>query len=229
MNHLAEYLATTNATQRTKVITAAKFPKKIEVASYGQIRKPLRDALTKDDFGRDDLEFLAGRLEAKAEEESGWSRDEAMRCLRAVRAFQASFNPKSFSKLSLAASPKGLFVQVADVKVNIALDAMVTGVKGDETYSGGLVLLYGFSADRGDIKDRLSATSGLILWGLESSSQMKPLPRLCMTVDLAQQDIVKASGSFARFRGRVEESCKEVSARWGSIAPPHDYDGPDWC
>ena len=57
---------------------------------------------------------------------------------------------------------------------------------------------------------------------------MEPQPRLCMTVDLAHQNVVKASASYARFRDRVSESCKEVAARWDSIQPPHDYDGPDW-
>jgi len=227
VNHLAEYLATTNAIQRTKVITGAKFPKKVEVASYGQVRKALRDAITKPNFGSDDLEFLADRMEIKAAQETGWGRDEAMRCLKAIRAFRASFNPKSFSKVSLSPAQKGLFVRVEGVKVNVTLDAMITAEKGDETNAGGLVLLYAFSAERGDIKDRLTATSGLILWALEGG-QMNPLPRLCMTVDLAQQDIVKASGSFARFRSRVEESCKEVAARWEDIEPPHDYDGPEW-
>lgn len=57
---------------------------------------------------------------------------------------------------------------------------------------------------------------------------MEPLPRLCMSVDLAEKNIVKASGSNTRFRERVVESCKEVAARWYDIEPPHGYDGPDW-
>lgn len=227
MNHLAEYLATTNASQRTKVITGAKFPKKVEVAAYSQIRKPLRDALSKPDFGHDDLEFLADRLEIRTGQEVGWNRDEAMRCLRAVRAFQVSLQPRSFAKYDISPAPKSLAVQVAGVRINVTMDAMVTETKGDVTNSGGIMLLYAFSADRGDLKERLAATSGLILWALESG-QMKPLPRLCMTVDLAQQNVVKASPSFSRFRGRVAESCKEIAARWDSIEPPADYDGPDW-
>lgn len=227
MNHLAEYLATTNATQRTKVITAAKFPKKIEVATYGQVRTALRNALTKPAFGRDDLDFLVDRLETKVARETGWNRDEAMRCLRAVQAFQATLQPRSFSQFELSAAPKGMSVSVEGVKINVTFDATVTATKGDVTNVGGIVLLYAFSADRGDLKDRLQATSSLMLWALEGS-QMEPIPRLCMTIDLAENLTVKASASYARFRDRVSESCKEVAARWDSIAPPHDYDGPNW-
>lgn len=81
---MAEYLACQNATQRARVMRAAKFPKKIEVAAYTQIRKPLRDALSKPGFAHGDLEFLTAKLEAKAGRESGYNRDEAMRCARAA-------------------------------------------------------------------------------------------------------------------------------------------------
>lgn len=227
VNHLAEYLATTNATQRTKVITAAKFPKKVEVATYGQVRTALRNALTKPAFGKDDLDFLADRLETKVAREAGWNRDEAMRCLRAVHAFQATLQPRSLSQCELSAAPRGLSVSVEGVKINVTLDATVTATKGDVTNVGGIVLLYAFSTDRGDLKDRLQATSGLMLWALEGG-QMEPLPRLCMTIDLAENATVKASGAHSRFRSRVSESCKEIDARWDDIEPPHDYDGPDW-
>lgn len=227
MNHLAEYLATTNATQRTKVITSAKFPKKVEVATYGQVRTALRNALTKPFFGKDELEFLADRLEIKAARETGWNRDEAMRCLKAVQAFRSTLQPRSFAQCDLSAAPKGLSLSVGGVKINVSLDATVTATKGDVTNVGGIVLLYAFSADRGDLRDRLQTTSGLMLWALEGG-QMEPLPRLCMAIDLAENTTVKASGSHSRFRDRVSESCKEIAARWDGIEPPHDYDGPNW-
>jgi hypothetical protein len=44
VNHISEYLATENASQRTKIIRDAKFPKKIEVAAYGQVRKSIQAA-----------------------------------------------------------------------------------------------------------------------------------------------------------------------------------------
>ena len=209
------------------MIRDAKFPKRIEVASYNQIRRRLSDALAKPRFGRDDLDFLADRLEATARRESGYKRDEALRCVRAIRAFQATFKPKTFSRVELSAAPKGISTTVEGVRINVSLDAMVTVTQGDLTNSGGIVLLYAFSADRGAVADRLSNSAGLILWALEGG-QMEPLPRLCMAADLAGETIVKASGSHTRFRERVTDSCAEVAARWKGIEPPHDYDGPEW-
>ena len=224
---MAEYLATSYATQRTKLICAAKFPKKIEVASYTQVRTQLRAALTKPEFDRDGLDFLAEKLDGKARTESGYNRDEALRCAKALRAFQDTFNPKAFARYTIFASAKALTKTVAGVRINVSLDAAVTSTKGGNTSAGGIVMLYAFSADRSDVPSRLAAASNLIFWALEGG-QMPPLPRLCMAVDLAEKSIVNASESFQRFRERVTDSCSEVAARWGSIAPPPDYDGPEW-
>lgn len=227
MNHISDYLATSYATQRTKLICAAKFPKKVEVAAYSQIRRPLKAALTKPEFDREGLDFLVDRLDSKGQTETGYNRSEALRCAKAVRAFQATFQPKKFAKYDMSASAKTISKRIAGVKVNVTLDAMVTETKDDVTSAGGLILLYAFSADRSNVKDRLSAMSGLVLWVLEGG-QMPVLPRLCMAVDLADNSVTKASKSHERFRQRVEASCSEVAARWDDIEPPHDYDGPEW-
>lgn len=224
---MAEYLATAYATQRTKLICAAKFPKKVEVAAYTQVRNQLRSALTRPLFDRDGLDFLAAKMDGKAATEIGYNRDEALRCAKAIRAFQDTFNPKTFTRYTISAAAKTLTKSIAGVRVNVSLDAVVTEVKGDTTHAGGIVLLYAFAADRSDVPGRLSAASNLIFWALEDG-QMPSLPRLCMAVDLAEKSVVKASDAFQRFRERVTDSCSEVAARWDAIEPPSDYDGPDW-
>ncbi|MEM1088206.1 MAG: hypothetical protein AAGH90_10780 [Pseudomonadota bacterium] len=178
-------------------------------------------------FDRDGLEFLASRMDDKARRETGWAKGEALRCAEAVRAFQETFALPAFKRYKFTAPPKGLFKTVAGVKMNITLNAGITQEKDGATFSGGLVLKYAFGADRLRISSQLSNAAGLILWGLEGG-QMEPLSRLCMAVDLAERNPVKASKSYERFRARVTESCKEISARWDDIEPPHDYDGPDW-
>jgi hypothetical protein len=107
------------------------------------------------------------------------------------------------------------------------LEATVTAFKGDVMHSGGISLLYAFSADRAPVKDRLLTSAGLILWSLEGG-QMEPLAKLCMSVDLAQKDVVKASGSHLRLREKITDECSEIAARWDEIEPPDDYDGPEW-
>lgn len=227
MNHISEYLATDNAPQRTRVIRAAKFPKKIEVAAYAQIRKSLQMALTKPEFDRVALEFHADRLVAKARTEVGYQRDEALRCERAIRAFLETMAAKAISKVNISAAPPSLSVRKDGVRIKVTMDAALSQESNGVTNSGGIVLLYAFSADRDPVKGRFSAMTGLLLWALEGG-QMEPLPRLCMAADLATGEVAKASSSHVRFRQHVSDSCHEIAARWASIQPPDDYDGPDW-
>lgn len=197
------------------------------MAAYTQIRKPLKDALSSPGFGRDSLDLLQIKLEEKARRETGYQRDEAMRCAIAVRAFQETFTPRSLSRYRLDAGVKGLSKGICGVKLNISLDATVTAQEEDSTFAGGLVLRYAFAANRGDIKDQLATTAGLILWALEDG-QLEPLPRLCMAVDLAERSIVKASSSHGRLRSRVTDTCAEIASLWSGVEPPNDYDGPEW-
>lgn len=227
MNHISQYLATSNATQRGRVIRSAKFPKKVEVAAYSQVRDALKKALLKDDFGSGDLDFLAERMDAKARAETGWHQSEALRSAQAVRAFQETFDPKIFRKYKVFASPKNLSVKISGVKLNVTMDAGVTQDSKGVTYSGGIILKYAFGADRSSVAKELVNAAGLLLWALEGG-QMEPLPRLCMSVDLAEQSIVKASPAHTRFRQDVTDSFSEIAARWDDIEPPNDYDGPDW-
>jgi hypothetical protein len=227
VNHISEYLATDTAPQRTRIIRAAKFPKKIEVAAYAQIRNDLKRALSRQDFDRKALESLADRLGAKARRETGYPRDEALRCEKAVRAFIATMRPRMFAKMKISSSPSTLSLKNYGVRLKVTMDASITIEDRETVNSGGILLLYAFSADRGELKAHLGAMTGMLLWALEGG-QMEPLPRLCMAADLAEGSIVKASTSHTRFRHHVTESCREIAARWSSIEPPDEYDGPDW-
>ena len=227
VNHISEYLATDTAPQRTKIIRAAKFPKKIEVAAYAQIRKALQAALPKADFGSPGLALLADKMAARARLETGYARDEALRCEKAVRAFMATMKPRTFSKMQLSPSPSSISMRQAGVRLKVTMDASITCETDGTVNSGGILLLYSFSADRSSVKNRLTAMTGLLLWALETG-QMEPLPRLCMAADIAGGEIIRASTSHARFRQHVVDSCHEAAARWNLIEPPDDYDGPDW-
>lgn len=227
MNHISEYLATGNAPQRTRIIRAAKFPKKVEVAAYAQIRKSLQASLCKPDFDRGGLQFQADRLATKARQESGYARDEALRCERAVRAFIDTMHPKAFAKFQIRNPPSSLTIIHEGVRIKVSVDASITAEVNGVTHAGGIILLYAFSADRDPVKDRLGAMTGLLLWALEKE-QMEPLPRLCIGVDLAGGEVVRASASHVRFRQHVADSCHEIAARWDRIEPPEDYDGPEW-
>jgi len=177
VNHISQYLAISNATQRGRVIRSTKFPKTVEVAAYSQVRDALKKSLFKEDFGRSDLDFLADRMDAKARAETGWHQSEALRSAQAVRAFQETFDPKVFKKYTLSAAPKNLSVKISGVKLNVSMDASITQDSKGVTHSGGLILKYAFGADRSSVAKELTNAVGLLFWALEGG-QMEPLPRL---------------------------------------------------
>ena len=197
------------------------------MAAYTQIRQPLQRALLQGEFGKDDLDLLTRSLQAKARREKGHPQDEALRCVKAIGAFQKTLKPKRFSRYQFSAPQKQLVISMDGVKINVSLDASITVTTEGVSNSGGVILLYALSADRGSMRERLVAAAGLLLLALENG-QMEPLPRLCMAIDLAEQKIIKASGSFARFRTRVSDSCREIAVLWDDVEPPDGYDGPDW-
>lgn len=148
----------------------SKFPKKVEIVAYNKIKKPLRDALSSPDFEADYLAHLRNTMDTTARQETGYKKDEALRCSRAIKAFQDTFTPKTLQRYTISAAPKMLSMQIEGVKINVSLDASVSENKDGVTYAGGITLLYAFSADRGSVKDRLSNSAGLILWALDGGA-----------------------------------------------------------
>ena len=137
---------------------------------------------------------------------------------------------KKFSKYQIINKKVDVPINESGVRINVRLDASLneTSKLGDIN-TGGIVLFTARSAvSRKHIEKRRRNVTQLILWALEGQGNYDPLPRLCMSVDLFGQKIIKASGVSGQYRGYVESACKEAALKWDSIAPPKDYDGPNW-
>lgn len=139
----------------------------------------------------------------------------------------ATFNPTGFKKCTFSAAPAALSMILEGVTISVWIDAAVTSTADGVTNSGGIILLYGFAADRGSFKEKLTTAASLILWSLEGA-QMEPLARLCIAADIARAEIVKASNSTSRFRTKLTDTCGEIATCWDRVEPPPDYDGPNW-
>lgn len=227
MNHLADYLSTTNATQRVAVIRRAKFPRTREASSYAQIRSPLKKFLASNPIDTTALDDLIERMDAKARRDPE-ARDEALRCRDAVTCFKAVYLDNRMARFKFFTVPKDISLRIDGVSVNIHLDGAITEERKGETLAGGIVFfLAGSEAARKNIETRRKAAANLVHWGLEGGN-MEPVARLCMSMDIYGNALEKASVSNARFRANVSDSCREVCARWDDVEPPEGYDGPDW-
>lgn len=229
-NHLAEYLCTTNARQRTRIIREAKFPRKVQMVSYSQIKPAICRFLAANSADLSHFDVTLDRLATKARtDEKHSARIEARRCHSAVEAFKETFTKGRAKNLTFTSGPVDVLMRLEGVAVNIRMDAgLIETTERGVSHSGGCVLFLSGSADaRKDIEDRRKYVAAVVHWGLEGG-QMEPLPKLCMSFDVFGGKIEKAPTSHDRLRGNMRESCREVSARWDEVEPPAGYDGPDW-
>lgn len=231
VNQLADYLATTNADQRERVIRAAKFPKKIPVVAYSHAKRSICDFLG---ANRGDLSFFDDPLDRfetrRRREPDGWMRDEMQRNIDAIAAFKRIYSKRRLKRYSFSPGPSDLTMRIEGVRVSVRVDVPVAEVVDEVAYSGGCVLFFA-NADpsRRNIEARRKSVASMILWALEvSNPNIDPLPRLCMSFDVFGEDIVKAPASTDRWRTHAESACDEAASRWDRVEPPEDYDGPAW-
>ena len=223
-------MATSNADQRERVIRAAKFPKKIPVAAYAPAKRVMCDFLA---GNTGDLSYFDSHIQRfetrRRREPEGWMRDEMRRCIEAIAAFKRTFSRRRLRRHVFAPGPTDLAMKLEGVRVHARLDVTLSETAKDGvTYSGGCVLfLANTDAARRNIEARRNSVAALVHWSLEGGN-IEPLPRLCMSFDVFGETVIKAPQATDRLRRYVESSCAEAAARWDRVAPPADYDGPNW-
>lgn len=182
-NHLAEYLTTSNASQREAVIRKAKFPRKAPLIAYSQAVPAIGKFLAGNTGDTSYFDDLLERLAAKARRDDGYNADEAKRCQAAIEAFKRTFIEAKATRFRFGPGPQDLALKISGVRINVRLDAPISEEAPDgQMFSGGCVLFVANTPEaRKNIDDRRKYVAALIHWALqENSSQMEPLPRLCL-------------------------------------------------
>lgn len=231
-NQLAEYLATTHAEQRERIIRSAKFPRKLPVIAYSQSREVARYFLGLNTRDRTELVRAIQRLETRLRREpEGWMRDELQRNIDALERFGETIAASRLTRYHFTPGPVDLRMDVCGVRVNTRLDAAITETNDDGIANAGgcIFFIAGTEQARRNIEERRRSVAALVLWELEHSNpNIEPLPRLCMAFDMFGEEVVRAPSAIDRLRSRMASACAEAAARWQSVEPPTDYDGPDW-
>lgn len=230
-NHLAEYLCTKDAGQRDAVVRKAKFPRKPSVIAYQQVAPAMRTFLCANNGDYSGLDLLSEKLAAKAQQEEGYNRDEALRCMAALDAFKTTWAASKWGKAQFSAGPRDLVLKLEGVAVNVRLDPpMFESGPEEKTYAGGCVILLANSPEaRKNIEDRRRYVAALAHWALEGgAANIEASPRLCVSFDVFGNHITKAPTAVSRLRQNIKASCREAASKWSGIEPPQGYDGPDW-
>lgn len=232
VNHVAEYISADNANQRETVIRAAKFPRKTSVAPYSQAKRIICDFLVSNSGDPDALNDDIQRLETRLRREpDGWMRDEILRNIAAIEAFQIAFKTTRAKRLRFVAGPKDVTMLLEGVRINTRMElSLIETSKEGVTFSGGVVMLIANAdASRKKIEERRKTVAALTHWSLQKSSpNIETLERLCLSFDVFGNVATPASKSVERLRANVISSCREAAANWSNVQPPSGYDGPDW-
>lgn len=230
VNQFTDYMATTNASQRNKIIQRAKFPASKPITAYQFAKREIQGFLAsgKGDFGYFDLSIAKLQHTIATDEER---RDDARKDLKCIEAFIAMMKAKKLSKYDFLLKAADMALHpIPQVLINVRLDVSLTETAPNgQRHSGGIVLFTAATAEsRKNIETRRRQVSQMVLWALEGRGNLDPLPRLCMSLDVFGGELVKASESSSRFRGYAMDACGEAALKWASIEPPADYDGPPW-
>ena len=227
---MAEYMASTTATQRETIIQAAKFPKKIIVASYAEAKRAMRDFLISNPRPLSYFDERISLLERRARREpEGWKRDQLRRNIDAVEAFRRTLRRRRIGRYNFESAPASLRVVLEGVRINVQIDVLLTETDAQGVqYSGGCVLFVA-RASRNNIEARRKSVAAIVHWSLESANpNLEVLPRLCLSFDVFDEFIGRAPTATERIRRQIRSACGEVASRWDTVGPPPGYDGPSW-
>ena len=232
-NQIAEYLGAT-APRRTSIIRDARFPKTSVVARYEKAREGLVNFLGDGTRSIRHLAEAAEYLERRKNRllASEWIIQDSQFSLEAIDIFQRSYNKLGLHKINCRL-PQGRLPHLlfGGTRVSVALDVITIRSGRDTTDNiGGAVLIFSRGEKSTNARvDRCKTIAGLIY--IYCQRHLTTLgtvdPKLCLAVDIFAPETYACPGTFAKKMLQIENAGEEIAARWSTIAPPIDYDGPE--
>jgi hypothetical protein len=234
-NQMAEYLGTTtSSTRRTSIIRESRFPKTSQVAQYDKAReglvKFLIDGTRSYKHIADATDYLTKREARPGASE--WLKRDSRASIEALDAFQRAYNKLGLAKLDCRRiHGRQPAIDTWSTRISVALDFTVhKPVTGGKDRVGGAILLF----SKGEASSRARIERSKLIAGLihtYAARFLAPLGdvdhSLCFAIDVFNGIAHKPPGTFVKKLRNVEDACHEIAARWKTINPPDDYDGPD--
>jgi hypothetical protein len=233
-NQMAEYVGNISSTRRTTIIREARFPKTSQVAQYVKAREGLVNFLTDGTRSYRHISDAVDYLEKRRlkPDATPWTKRDCQGSVEAFDAFQRGYNKIGLAKLDCRPVQGRLPpLDQWPTKVSVAINFTIHKPSpGGKDRIGGAVLLFskGESSSKARI-ERSKTIAGLIYTFCNRfySSLGVPDPSLCLAVDVFGGVAYQPQGTFAKKLRNVEDACEEIAARWETVRPPDDYDGPE--
>jgi hypothetical protein len=228
---IAEYVDA-SPTRRKSIIRAARFPSRSVVAQYSKAREGLVNFLG--DGARsfkhlaDATDYLSKR--GAKSDASDWLKRDSRQSIEAIEAFQRAYNKIGVRPLDLrpvrGRSPL-LDEWAAKISVDLDLTVHVPSDAGKDRI-GGIILLFSRGESSGKARIEQSRTIAAMIQQF-CMRHLGPLgdidKNLCFAIDVFGAAAHRPHGK--RKIDHVRDACDEIAARWKTVSPPPDYDGPE--
>jgi hypothetical protein len=230
-NQLAEYL-TASSTRRKSIIRDARFPKTAIVAHYKGARDTIGAYLC--DNGRSTSIIVDGIEQQKAREgrvgAKDWIKNDSRISIEAIERFHGLYNRLGLRRIECRAPMSAPNLKMEGVEVSVNLDATTHRTDKDgKNRVGGIVLSLAKSEQSTRNRQERSRSSAVLVAQF-AEVHLKPLGEMdttiCFAFDVFGGKLIRAPSSYVKRLDNMRASCEEIAARWRSIEPPDDYDGP---
>lgn len=162
-----------------------------------------------------------------------WVRKDSLASIEAIEAFQTHYNKTGLSKFDCReVTGRQPYIDEWPTRISVSLDLTVhRPTRGERDKVGGVILFFAKGEDKDNKRfERLKTAANLIFVFASRflTHHGDADKKLCFAVDVFGRRIVQPTGEFLRGTKLIAESCEEIADRWSAIAPPADYDGPEW-
>lgn len=212
VNKLGEYLVQADSARRRRIIQDQKQPVGRIVSAY----REAKDAITAVLLGTEGPSLLH-RATQLAGDRSGTPKAITNRqnCVLAIEKF-VDVLPALPEGVTYARTPqRPAPLMIGGVQVSIAPDVLVHATRNGAPVVGALKLHFPKDDDRALGANGSQFVAVLLhRWLSESGGSRRPLPELCLSVDVFRQSVHSAPRAQQRRLERIQDGCEEIAARW---------------
>ncbi|WOJ90733.1 hypothetical protein RZS28_05435 [Methylocapsa polymorpha] len=227
---IAAYLLA-SPTRRKSIIRDARFPKRSIVAQYSKAREGLVSFLGDGTRSLHHLVDTTDYLEKRGNraDASDWLKRDSRMSIEAVAAFQRAYNKLGFRLLDCRETPArlpALDEWAAKISVDIDVTIHVPTETGKDRI-GAAILLFSRGESSEAKRIEQSKTIASLIFRFCNRFMLDrgdPDKKLCLAVDVFTGSSQGPQGQ--RKLDHIRDACEEIAARWDTINPPEDYDGP---
>ncbi len=218
--YLADYMAASERARRT-IIRGCKFQSLARVMQHDEAKLVVSKSIWDADKGAEFLTAESCRIRNKLAD-SDFERDTNDLNADYVARFAKVRDKLALPEAEFSSPGKSISILINGVKINVELHARLNRrTRTNKIKTGAAALRY---AKGKPLLEEIGFWQSAFLFGClraaETTENVEPEQKLCLTIDAYAGNAISApSNSISRFRN-MEAACATIAERWDNIEPP---------